>query len=112
MSAGNGSPQFTTEIHFGKQRKHLTYSRGFIKGKSQITVDIVTLQSLVEQKAGTGHWENDRKETVNPGQIIGSYHNEKTGTDTPTSWVTIHYSTTGLHVVPADPNHPKRKAKS
>ncbi|MBO6230430.1 MAG: hypothetical protein J6O50_07665 [Ruminiclostridium sp.] len=47
---------------------------------------------------------NQVKETVNIDKIIGCDSNPATGVLTPTNKITIHYSKTGTHIVPAYPD--------
>lgn len=98
---------FTTALHFGKQAKHLPGQPNHDATKSTITVSIAELQHLVELKAGTGKWYPSNREAVDFGVIIGLYRNFKTGRSRPTTQGTIHYSKTGAHVVPANPDKEK-----
>lgn len=94
---------FTTVLHFGKQAKHLPGQPNHDASKSTITVSITQLQQLVELKAGTGTWYPSNREAVDFGVVIGIHRNLKTGDGRPTTRGTIHYSKTGAHVVPAEP---------
>jgi filamentous hemagglutinin len=107
VSPPNSDKVHPTELHFGRQRNHLSYSRALVEGKSIITIDLPLLQSLVEQKAGTGFWENDKKEIIDFGLIIGFHVEQRTGVKTPTTRGAIHYSKDGVHVVPSPPEPPK-----
>ena len=91
---------FTTAIHFGRQRKHFAESRGFIPGKSVVTLDIVTMQRLVSEFAGSGYWISRQKERVDFKTTIGYSNSENDGESVPTTRGTIHYSAVGCHVVP------------
>lgn len=91
-------------LHFGKQAKHMPGQPNFIAGKSMITLGIQELQRLVEEKAGTGNWKSKHKEKVDFGTVIGIHVDPKTGDSKPTTVGTVHYSKTGLHVVPASPS--------
>lgn len=101
---------FTTELHFGKQAKRMRGQSNFDPVKSEITVDIQALQHLVELYAGTGIGHSSGRETVDFGQVIGVFVSLETGVRTPTTRGTIHYSKSGAHVVPSDPN-PKKKGR-
>lgn len=94
---------FTTVLHFGKQAKHLRGQPNHDASKSTITVSITQLQQLVELKAGTGSWYPSNREAVDFEVVIGIHRNLKTGYGRPTTRGTIHYSKTGAHVVPAEP---------
>ena len=91
-------------LHFGKQTKHMPGHTNFIPGKSIITLGIGELQRLVEDKVGTGTWKSKYKEQVDFESVIGIYVNPKTGDAIPTTVGIVHYSKSGLHVVPASPN--------
>ncbi len=101
---------FSTVIHFGKQAKHLPGQPNFDPSKSTITLSIQELQHLVELMAGTGHWEGAGKEVIDFGVVIGVFRDLATGTARRTARGTIHYSKTGVHVVPAKPE-PSRKGR-
>lgn len=98
---------FTVEVHFGRQVKHLPGRKGFVPGKSPITIGIVELQRLVEARAGTGLRRSPNRELVEFGTVIGMYVNRRGGTSVPTSRGMIHCSAKGAHVVPAPPEPPK-----
>lgn len=100
---------FTTEIHFGRQSKHLPGQPNFDPTKSTMTLSIQTIQILVEHHAGTGRWEGANKETVDFGVVIGIFRGRNQPRGVATTRGTIHYSRAGAHVVPATPNPKKRK---
>ena len=96
---------FTTVLHFGKQAKHMRGQPNHDPTKSEITVSITELQHFVEFRAGTGTWNpQGTRETIDFGVAIGVHRDGRTGKSTPTSWGTIHYSKSGAHVVPANPD--------
>lgn len=97
---------FTTEIHFGKQEKHLPSNRAYNPTRSPLSIGVLEVQQLIEQHAGTGRWEGANKEVVEFGIEIGNYRDGRSGTLKPTSRGTIHYSKTGAHLVPARPRRP------
>jgi len=94
---------FTTAIHFGKQAKHLKGQHGFDPTKSPITIGIQRLQDLVEHKAGKGKWHEPNKEVVDFGEVIGQWRLNPHSPWKPTKIGTLHYSKSGVHVVPAKP---------
>ena len=94
---------FTTDIHFGRQAKHLPGQPNRDPTKSTITMPLPQLQDLLDLKAGTGHWHGATKEVVDFGTVIGNYRDSGTGEEFATTWGTIHSSTKGAHVVPALP---------
>lgn len=87
-----------------KQARHMV-GKSYVEGRSAITVNMEDLQSLVNQFAGTGTVILDRKgewkkqEIVDFGREIG-YTMNKEGHKVKTSKVKIHYSKTGVHIVP------------
>ena len=95
---------FTVALHFGKQAKHLSGQPNHDASKSTVTVSIVELQRLVEQRAGTGTWHPPNREVIDFGIVIGVFRGPETGSGQSTTRGTIHYSKTGAHVVPAQPN--------
>lgn len=96
---------FTTVLHFGKQAKHIRGQPNHDPTKSEITVSITELQNLVELRAGSGKWNRQgTRETIDFGVVIGVHRDGRTGKSTPSSWGTIHYSKSGAHVVPANPD--------
>lgn len=99
---------FTTEVHFGKQAKHLPGHPNHDPLKSTVTVGIRKIQELVEEKAGTGRREGASKEVVDFGEVIGVHRNPNTGVPSMTTRGTIHYSMTGAHIVPAAPRRRRR----
>ena len=104
---------FTTALHFGKQAKHIPGQPNYDASKSTITVSIQELQRLVELKAGTGIWRQSNREVVDFEVDIGLFRDRDTGGFRQTTRGTIHYSKSGAHVVPADPNLAgRRKRKS
>ena len=70
---------YTTELHFGKQAKHIADRHEHIAGRSVITISVVALQALVEQKAGTGDRKGANKEVVDFGVTIVFHVDSETG---------------------------------
>ena len=76
-----------------------------LPGRSVITVSMEELQEIVYQQAGHGEidltedfvWKN--RETVNAGKEIG-YTVNRNGDMIKAYSIKIHYSKTGVHVVP------------
>lgn len=96
---------YTTEIHFGRQAKHMPGQPNFDSTKSPITISITAIQNLVEHRAGTGYFiPNSHKEIVDFATTIGMYYPVNGGRPLPTRYGTVHYSKHGAHVVPANPN--------
>lgn len=98
------SGKYSTIINAEKQAKHMPGS-GYVSGRSCITVPMDELQKLVTKQAGRGNPQLNRhgswnsQETVDLGKIIG-YTVNRDGSMKKTSRVKIHYSRTGIHVVP------------
>lgn len=100
---------FTTEVHFGKQEKHLPGRPGHDATKSSPSFGIEKIQRLVEEKAETGQWQaKSHREVVDFGKVIGHYRPAGGGDPIETTRGTIHYSKSGAHLVPASPK-PKRR---
>ena len=94
---------FTTEIHFGRQAKHLPGQPNHNPTKSTITMPLPKLQDQLDLKAGTGQWHGVNREVVDFGVVIGLYRPQRGGHAIATTRGTIHYSRSGAHVVPAEP---------
>lgn len=94
---------FTTEVHYGKQIKHIPGSEGYDPSKSPITLEYIEIQPLIDRKAGTGHWYDPNREVIDFGQIIGFSEDDNGDFTIPTTRGTIHYSKTGCHLVPTRP---------
>ena len=98
----NGAYPLT--INAEKQSRHMP-GGNYIPGRSVITVTIEELQTLVNQFAGTGEilltpkGEWKKQEIVDFGCEIG-YTVNKEGKNVGTSKAKLHYSKTGVHVVP------------
>ena len=105
----NNNPfgEFPLSINSDKQDKHIKGSKNFIKGRSEITIGKSELQKLVDLKATRGEYISPTKERINFGKIIGQYVDLATGKRMPTMQGVIHYSKTGVHVVPAYPKEGK-----
>ena len=100
---------FTTEVHFGKQEKHLPGRPGHDTTKSLLSIGIEEIQRLIEEKAGTGRWQaKSNREVVDFRKVIGQYRPIGGGDPIETTRGTIHYSKTGAHLVPASPKPKKR----
>lgn len=90
----------------GKQGKHIRGHNNYTPGRSYLTVSEEEAQQLVIQYAGTGTLERDRKgnfsnkELIVAEKEIGVNINQKTNEETPTNQFYIHYSQSGIHIVP------------
>ena len=89
-------------INMRKQERHLL-GEGYIEGRSYFTIGPDELKEIVDMFAGTGKTMfrgSGLHETVDTGRVIGVILN---ASDPPreTTWITIHYSKSGTHAVPA-----------
>lgn len=89
-----------------KQGRHIPSSDLYKSGRSYLTVSESETQELVNRYAGTGRIERTRtgafadKELIAADKNIGVNINLETGEETPTNRFYIHYSKTGVHIVP------------
>lgn len=94
-------------IDAAKQGKHIPGHPNYIPGKSILTHP--DPQDLINRFAGTGQPKSGTfgqpgfKEWVDFGEVIGEYIDPSTGVATLTSKGILHYSQTGVHIVPARP---------
>lgn len=105
----NNNPfdKFPLSINSDKQDKHIKGSKSYTDGRSEITIGKNELQQLVNLKATRGEYISPTKERINFGKVIGIYVDLATGKRMPTTQGIIHYSKTGIHVVPAYPKEGK-----
>ena len=95
--------KFPLRINKNKQNKHNPENKNYINGRSKVTISNNELQSLINKKAKKGDYVSPNKERVNFGRIIGTFVDLHTGKEYKTKIGIIHYSKTGIHVVPANP---------
>ena len=96
--------------HIVGTNEHKTANASSSTPRSTLNNNIDT-QSLVNQYAGTGReiptnrplGTPRSKEVISTNKIIGQYYDITTGSFVPTTNFTIHYSKTGVHIVPARP---------
>lgn len=95
------------KIDAAKQGKHIPGHPNYISGKSILTHPAP--EDLINRFAGTGQplagtfGQPGFKERVDFGEAIGEYIDPSTGVATLTSKGILHYSQTGVHIVPARP---------
>ena len=95
---------YDTGIKIGKQNEHIEGSTNYKPGKSIVSVSLTELQSLINDKAGTGRIiAKTTKEFVNFGKVIGKWKDAVTGEEKETANGMIIYSNNGAHVVPTRP---------
>lgn len=93
-------------IDSGKQGKHIQGHNNYIPGRSYLTITEKEAQQLVDRYAGTGTIQRDRsgkfanRELVVADKNIGVSIDPRTGRETATNRFYIHYSKTGVHIVP------------
>lgn len=103
---------YPTEVHFGRQAKHMPGQTNYDPTKSTITISIVEVQVLLEHHAGTGYrFRNSNKEIVDFGVTIGVYRPDNSDAPSATRFGIIHYSEHGAHIVPANPNQKPRRRR-
>jgi Flp pilus assembly pilin Flp len=102
--ANDGNAAKPPKLHMGQQGKHIVGHPNYIPGRSILSADPARLA----QRAGTGtpvnnvpRGEPGFKERINFGETIGYF--VKDGVATPTTNGIIHYSKTGIHIVPSAP---------
>jgi hypothetical protein len=98
---------FTTKVHEGRQGKHIIGHNNYAVGKSVLHMTMSQVQNLVEKFAGSGEWHKPNKETINFNQAIGTWVSKDGSERLTTSRGTIHYSSKGCHIVPAQPKKGK-----
>ena len=89
----------------GKQGKHIVGHNNYIPGRSILTADANQLANSAgtgQQVGGTPVGLAGSKERVDFGQVIGNYVSPN-GQMLPTTKGIIHYSSSGIHIVPARP---------
>lgn len=87
-----------------KQKEHMQDTRK--EGKSYLYLNKDEIQDIVNKYSGTGKIERYRngsfanKERIVLDKIVGVSVNNKTGIETETNVIKIHYRKTGVHIVP------------
>lgn len=96
---------FTTELHADAQGKHIPGHRNYEPdaGRSIFRGSLAHAQALIDEFAGTGTWRGDNRETVDFGEVIGTWVSPDGSQRLPTSRGTIHYGKHGAHIVPSQP---------
>lgn len=93
-------------VHEGKQGKHIKGHPNYIDGRSYITIPYEDIQPLVDKYAGTGtlvfnrNGKWNKQEIISSDTIIGYAVNIKSKAETITKCFKIHYSNSGVHIVP------------
>ena len=87
-----------------KQNKHIVGTKEYVEGKSVITAPKEYLINYYDNHREEVIKINDYKSSFTFNKIIGYYIDPYTGEMIKTNKVTIHYSKTGYHIVPARPD--------
>ncbi|MBR0189025.1 MAG: hypothetical protein IJQ23_01410 [Clostridia bacterium] len=97
--------KYSLKINDEKQAKHFLNSEKYKEGGSYLTITPEKCQKIVKDLAGTGIIERTKsgnfasKETVTLNENVG-YVKDLSGEWIPTNKVKIHYSKSGVHIVP------------
>lgn len=89
-----------------KQAEHMKDSPKYKQGKSYLSISNEEIQDIVSKFAGTGKIERTingnfaNKERIVLDKVVGVSINNKTGIETETRIIKIHYRKTGVHIVP------------
>ena len=98
-----GGTTFPLKVNPEKQARHMAGDKSYIPGRSVITLPMEKIQELVYEKAGSGTIiqvnAKQIQETLDFETEVG-YTVSRKGGFAKTSFVKIHYSKTGVHVVP------------
>jgi len=101
------SDEINKTVNVEKQNRHIRDTHEYVEGRSYL-FDCVDAQEIVNRYHGTGHTPISKsgwgyKEIVVTNDYIGVDIDRNTGRETITNRITIHYSNTGAHIVPAKP---------
>ena len=122
-------PKQNVSLNPEKQSKHTTDGKIFLdhlaktgKKYSYFTITTSELENLIKSYAGSGYkhysknkqtgrylWDN--KEIIVENHKKIGYVVKEDGTEIPTRYFKIHYSKTGVHLVPLDPKMGDKYAK-
>ena len=94
---------FPLKVNPEKQARHMAGDKSYIPGRSVITLPMKKIQELVYEKAGSGTIDRMNAEQIQEildFEIEVGYTVNRKGEAAKTSFVKIHYSKTGVHVVP------------
>jgi hypothetical protein len=106
-----GAGSCPRRVHWGKQGKHVPGHNNFEPGKSTLNLPLDWLDHP-DEFLGTGTPRKGApgmpgyQEVVDLRRVIGNYCTLTDPVGVPTTKITVHYSKTGFHVVPADPLFP------
>lgn len=98
-----GGTTFPLRVNPEKQARHMAGEKSYIPGRSVITLPMEKIQELVYEKAGSGtiaRMNAEQIQEILDFEIEVGYTVNRKGEAAKTSFVKIHYSKTGVHVVP------------
>lgn len=106
MAWGNGDP---VSVDKGQQDRHIEGTKNYDPTRSALKADP---RELLNTYSGKGQpvgpaargTPGFREQFDTKTQEIGTYRDLRTGTESPTTRGTIHYSSKGAHIVPARPS--------
>lgn len=94
---------FPLEVNPEKQKRHMAGDKSYVPGRSVIILPMEKIQELVYEKAGSGtitRMNAEQIQEILDFEIEVGYTVNRKGEAAKTSFVKIHYSKTGVHVVP------------
>lgn len=94
---------FPLKVNPEKQKRHMAGDKSYIPGRSVIILPMEKIQELVYEKAGSGtiaRMNAEQIQEILDFEIEVGYTVNRKGEAAKTSFVKIHYSKTGVHVVP------------
>lgn len=98
-----GGTTFPLRVNPEKQARHMAGDKSYIPGRSVIILPMEKIQELVYEKAGSGtiaRMNAEQIQEILDFEIEVGYTVNRKGEAAKTSFVKIHYSKTGVHVVP------------
>ena len=98
-----GGTTFPLRVNPEKQARHMAGDKSYIPGRSVIILPMEKIQDLVYEKAGSGtiaRMNAEQIQEILDFEIEVGYTVNRKGEAAKTSFVKIHYSKTGVHVVP------------
>ena len=98
-----GETTFPLKVNPEKQARHMAGDKSYIPGRSVIILPMEKIQELVYEKAGSGtiaRMNAEQIQEILDFEIEVGYTVNRKGEAAKTSFVKIHYSKTGVHVVP------------
>lgn len=94
---------YGAKINDSKQNRHIAGNKTMKENASYFENDIATLQKIIDEKAGSGYCYFEGKrflETIHDSRLNGFCKSFIDGKIYKTNIAKIHYSKTGIHIVP------------